>query len=87
MFSKIIYVVSSFLEFVLEWKIDYMTIHIPHKKFRMGCIYCDADPVGVGVSVSTNVVCIINICTIYPDRITGFRPKIAWLQHLDMLKP
>ena len=55
MFSKIIYFVSSFLEFVLQMEIDYMTIHIPHKKIRVGFIYCDADPVGVGVGVSTNV--------------------------------
>ena len=51
MFSKIICFVSSFLEFVLQMENRlYITIHIPHKKIRVGCIYCDADPVGVGTN-------------------------------------
>ena len=49
----VLYLLS--LSLCYKWKIDYMTIHIPHKKIRVGCIYCDADPVGVGVGVNTNV--------------------------------
>ena len=32
-----------------------MVINIPHKKIRVGCIYCDADPVGVGVSTNVSM--------------------------------
>ena len=54
--------ISSFLEFVLQMeKKDYVTIHILQQKIRDGCIYFDADPVGVGVVFSTNVSICLNI--------------------------
>ena len=39
------------LNLCYKWKIDYVTIHILPQKIRVGCIYFDADPVGVGVIV------------------------------------
>ena len=53
MLSKIICFVSSFVEFVLQMENRLYDNSYTHKKIRVGCIYCDADPVGVGVS--TNV--------------------------------
>ena len=54
--------ISSFPEFVLQMeKKDYVTIHILPQKIRVGCIYFHADPVGVGVVVSTNVSVCLNI--------------------------
>ena len=58
------------LNLCYKWKIDYVTIHILPQKIRVGCIYFDADP--VGVVVSTNVSVCLNICTLYPERIIGF---------------
>ena len=47
-----------------KWNIDYVTIHILPQTIRVGYIYFDADLVGVGVVVSTNVSiyeqCILN---------------------------
>ena len=64
----VLYLLS--LKFCYKWKIDYVTIHILPQKIRVGCIYFDADP--VGVVVSTNVSICFNICKIYPERIIGF---------------
>ena len=49
----VLYLLS--LNLCCKWKIDFMTIHKPSQKIRVGLIYFDADPVGVGVGVSTNV--------------------------------
>ena len=66
--------VLYFLSFILcyKWKVDYVTIHILPQKIRVGCIYFDADPVGVGVVVSTYISVCLNIRTIDPERIIGF---------------
>ena len=64
----VLYLLS--LNFCYKWKIDYVTIHILPQKIRVGCIYFDADP--VGVVVSTNVSICFNICKIYLERIIGF---------------
>ena len=66
----VLYILSLNLGY--KWKIDNVTIHILPQKIRVGCIYFDADPVGVGVVVSTNVSVCLNICTLYPERISGF---------------
>ena len=65
--------IFSFLEFVLQMENRLCdNSYILPQKIRVGCIYFDADPVGVGVVVSTNVSICLNICTIYPERIIGF---------------
>ena len=64
----VLYILS--LNLCNKWKIDYVTIHILPQKIRVGCIYFDADP--VGVVVSTKVSICLNICTIYTERIIGF---------------
>ena len=64
--------ISSFLEFVLQMENRLCDNSYTPQKIRVGCIYFDADPVGVGVVVSTNVSVCLNICTLYPERIIGF---------------
>ena len=59
----VLYLLS--LNLCYKWKIDYVTILILPQKVRVGCIYFDADP--VGVVVSTNVSACLNICTLYPE--------------------
>ena len=66
----VLYILS--LNLCYKWKIDYVTIHIHPQNIRMGCIYFDADPVGVGVVFGTNVNICLNIRTIYPEQIIGF---------------
>ena len=60
------------LNLCYKWKINYVTIHILSQKIKVGYIYFDADPVGVGDVVSTNVSVCLNICKLYPERIIGF---------------
>ena len=57
--SHVLYLLS--LNLCYKWKKDYVTIHILQQKIRDGCIYFDADPVGVGVVFSTNVSICLNI--------------------------
>ena len=68
--TYVLYLLS--LNLCYKWKIDYVKIHKLPQKIRVGCIYFDADPVGVGVVDSSNVSIGLNICTIYPERNIGF---------------
>ena len=73
MFSKIICFVSSFLEFVLQMVNRlYDNLYTPHKDLKLDAYTVMRIP-SASASVSALMfVCSINICTIYPDRITGF---------------
>ena len=56
---EITIIISSFLKFVLQKEKDYVTIYLLPQKIRVGCIYFDADSVGVGVSTNVSIYALI----------------------------